>query len=70
MTNEDFQKTILHKLDIIENRQQELHNGIDVLNKNQDQLQKNQEILENQQSINEILGEHDIAIRTLKRKIG
>ncbi|GMG96011.1 hypothetical protein [Tepidimicrobium xylanilyticum] len=82
MTNEEFQRLILEKLNSLDGRLENVEKGLRELNKMVDPIHeqtaeltefkseisyKLDEIMENDKSFNEIIEEHEIAIRSLRR---
>jgi len=76
MTNEEFQKLVLEKLTTLEDGQNRIEKKLDaVYNQTADLTEfrtetnmKLDRLLEDNKSIQEVLGEHEIAIRTLRRR--
>ncbi len=76
MSNEDFQKLVLEKLSGIETDVKEIKNQLNAVyeqtaNLTEFRTESNSKLdalIENNKSIHEILGEHEISIRTLRRK--
>lgn len=77
MTNEEFQKLVLEELKDLKEGQNRIEKKLDAVYDQTAILtefrteanMKLDSIIEDNKSIHEVLGEHEIAIRTIKRKI-
>ena len=69
MTNEEFQKAVLDKLGSIDKEIQAISNQTAILTEFKTEVnEKLGTLLEDNKSMYEVIGEHEISIRSLRRK--